>query len=199
MTSQIDSLFKIHQFFSFPLGWNPNSYVSYLQDWVSGPCLPLQFYFTLISASTLMLQISEKTSCTSRVFHISMPFKILSLHLFFIIYLLNYCYIKNKFPWDFLGGPVLWEHTRLSFPNAGGLGLIPGQGTRPHMPQLEILEIPRATTKRFCMQQWWSHVLQLRSGAARKKSKFPLWSLSNSQDTEVLLLLYSLHNCIHFL
>ena len=28
---------------------------------------------------------------------------------------------------------------RLCAPNAGGPGLIPGQGTRPHMPQLKIL------------------------------------------------------------
>ncbi|TEA09823.1 hypothetical protein DBR06_SOUSAS29710008, partial [Sousa chinensis] len=33
---------------------------------------------------------------------------------------------------------------RLHAPNAGGLGSIPGQGTRSHMQQLKIL---RATTK----------------------------------------------------
>ena len=31
---------------------------------------------------------------------------------------------------------VLW--LRLHTPNAGGLGLIPGQGTRPHMLQLRV-------------------------------------------------------------
>ena len=46
----------------------------------------------------------------------------------------------------------------LCAPNAGGLGLIPGQGTRSHIPQLKtpraVMKTPRATTKRrFCMLQ----------------------------------------------
>ena len=47
---------------------------------------------------------------------------------------------------------------RLHAPNAGGLGSIPGQGTRSHMPQVRVrmpqlrvcmpqLKIPHATTK----------------------------------------------------
>ena len=44
---------------------------------------------------------------------------------------------------------VQWLH--LCAPNAGGQGLIPGQGTRPHMPQLRVhmlqLKIPCAATK----------------------------------------------------
>ncbi|TEA36880.1 hypothetical protein DBR06_SOUSAS32310013, partial [Sousa chinensis] len=40
---------------------------------------------------------------------------------------------------------------RLHAPNAGGLGSIPGQGTRSHMSQLRVrmpqLKIPHATTK----------------------------------------------------
>ena len=42
---------------------------------------------------------------------------------------------------------VLW--LRLHAPNAGGLGLIPGQGTRSHMPQLRV------------------HMPQLRPGTAK--------------------------------
>ena len=40
---------------------------------------------------------------------------------------------------------------RLYTPNAEGLGLIPGQGTRSHMPQLR-LKILRASTKTQCSQ-----------------------------------------------
>ena len=40
---------------------------------------------------------------------------------------------------------------RLHTPNAGGLGLIPGQGNRSHMPQLRVrmpqLKTPRAIEK----------------------------------------------------
>ncbi|TEA37350.1 hypothetical protein DBR06_SOUSAS1910041, partial [Sousa chinensis] len=40
---------------------------------------------------------------------------------------------------------------RLCAPNAGGLGSIPGQGTRSHMPQLRActsqLKIPHTATK----------------------------------------------------
>ena len=38
---------------------------------------------------------------------------------------------------------------RLGTPHAGGPGAIPGQGTRPYMPQLKI---PRAATKAWCSQ-----------------------------------------------
>ena len=41
------------------------------------------------------------------------------------------------------GTSLLVQWLRLCAPNAGGLGLIPGQGPRSHMPQ----EILRATTK----------------------------------------------------
>ncbi|TEA31286.1 hypothetical protein DBR06_SOUSAS710034, partial [Sousa chinensis] len=44
---------------------------------------------------------------------------------------------------------VVW--LRLHTPNAGGPGLIPGQGTRSHMPQLRVcmpqLKIPHAAMK----------------------------------------------------
>ena len=49
----------------------------------------------------------------------------------------------GKWYGDFPGGPVAKTCT----PNAGGLGLIPGQGTRSRMPQLKI---PHATTKISC-------------------------------------------------
>ncbi|TEA39692.1 hypothetical protein DBR06_SOUSAS3410160, partial [Sousa chinensis] len=39
---------------------------------------------------------------------------------------------------------------RLHAPNAGGLGLVPGQGTRSQMPQLKT---PHATTKRSRVPQ----------------------------------------------
>ena len=38
---------------------------------------------------------------------------------------------------------------RLRTPNAGGPGVIPGQGTRSHTPQLNI---PHAATKTWCGQ-----------------------------------------------
>ena len=37
-----------------------------------------------------------------------------------------------------LGTPLLVQGLRLCAPNAGGLGLIPGQGNRSHMPQLRV-------------------------------------------------------------
>ena len=55
----------------------------------------------------------------------------------------------------------------LCAPNAGGLGLIPGQGTRSHILQLKVH-----------MPHWKSQVLQLRPGAAKKKKKkkeYVLW------------------------
>ena len=36
-----------------------------------------------------------------------------------------------------LGSSLVVQWLRLRTPNAGGLGLIPGQGTRPHMVQLD--------------------------------------------------------------
>ena len=37
-----------------------------------------------------------------------------------------------------LGTPLLAQGLRLCAPNAGGLGLISGQGTRSHMPKLRV-------------------------------------------------------------
>ena len=49
------------------------------------------------------------------------------------------------------GTSLLVQWLRLQAPNAGGLGLIPGHGTRSHRLQLRIcmpqLKIPHAATK----------------------------------------------------
>ena len=37
-----------------------------------------------------------------------------------------------------LGTSLVVQWLRLCAPNAGGLGLSPGQGTRSHMPQLRV-------------------------------------------------------------
>ena len=57
----------------------------------------------------------------------------------------------------FLGTSLVVQWLRLCAPNAGGPGLIPGQGTRSHMPQLRV-HMPQL--KR-------SHVPQLRPGTAK--------------------------------
>ena len=50
-----------------------------------------------------------------------------------------------------LGTSLVVQWLRLCTPNAGGLSLTPGQGTRSHMLQLTVhmlqLKIPRAATK----------------------------------------------------
>ena len=48
-----------------------------------------------------------------------------------------------------LGTSLVVQWLRLHAPNARGLGSIPGQGTRSHMPQLKILH---AATKTQCGQ-----------------------------------------------
>ena len=48
------------------------------------------------------------------------------------------------------GTSLVVQWLRLQAPNAGGLGLIPGQGTRSHTPQLRV------------------RMPQLRSGTAKK-------------------------------
>ena len=50
-----------------------------------------------------------------------------------------------------LGTSLVVQWLRLSAPNAGSPGSIPGQGTRSHMPQLRVhmpqLKVPHAATK----------------------------------------------------
>ena len=50
-----------------------------------------------------------------------------------------------------LGTPLVVQWVRLRAPNAGGLGLIPGLGTRSHMlkPRVQMLklQIPSVATK----------------------------------------------------
>ena len=48
-----------------------------------------------------------------------------------------------------LGTSLVVQWLRLHIPNAGGVGLIPGQGTKSHMSQLKN---PSATTKTTCSQ-----------------------------------------------
>ena len=62
---------------------------------------------------------------------------------------------------DFPGGPV----AKTLVPNAGGLGLIPGQGTRSPIPQLRMwvrsLKEPSATTKTLWIstKTWCSQII----------------------------------------
>ena len=64
---------------------------------------------------------------------------------------------------NFVGTSLVVQWLRLCAPNAGGLGLIPGQGTRSYMPQLRVCmlqlkilhaaaKIPCAATKTRCRQ-----------------------------------------------
>ena len=59
----------------------------------------------------------------------------------------KYIFKQKQHGGDFPGAPVV----RLCAPSAGGLGSLPGQGTRSHLRQLRVcrpqLKIPRATTK----------------------------------------------------
>ena len=78
----------------------------------------------------------------------------LSLDCFYFHFMVFFCLVKDvKFYvvkiicyWDFPGGQWL----RFRTPNARGLGLIPGQGTRSYMPQLRVhmlQKIPPAAMK----------------------------------------------------
>ena len=49
-----------------------------------------------------------------------------------------------------MGTSLVVQWLRLCAPNAGGLGLIHGQGSRFYILQPKI---PHATTKKFCMPQ----------------------------------------------
>ena len=69
------------------------------------------------------------------------------------------------------GTSLVVQWLRLHTPNAGGPGLIPGQGNRSHMLQLRVrmpqLKIPHAATKRSQMQQRRSRVPQLRPSTSK--------------------------------
>ena len=68
--------------------------------------------------------------------------------------LLLICSFKNIY----LGTSTVAQWLRLWIPNAGGPGLIPGQGTRSHMLQLRLkIEAPNKKTK----QNWVSEILAL--------------------------------------
>ena len=81
-----------------------------------------------------------------------------------------------------LGTSLLVQWLRFLVSNAGGLGSIPGRGTRSHMPQLRVhmpqlkdkekkkeKQIPHAKTKdlTYCNKEQRSCVPQLRLGAAK--------------------------------
>ena len=92
---------------------------------------------------------------------------------------------------------------RLCTPNAGGLGLIPSQGTRSHMPQLRIrtlqLKDPASHNQR-------SQVLQLRPNAAKciniKIKKKPAAKTVNWSNVFILFVAtshnFSLHDTLDF-
>ena len=65
---------------------------------------------------------------------------------------------------------------RLQAPNTGGLGLIPGQGARSHMPQLGVcmlqVKMPQAATK-----TWNSSINNIKINI--KKIKIELKSISS--------------------
>ena len=67
-----------------------------------------------------------------------------------------------------MGTSLVVQWLRLCAPSAGGLGSIPGQGTRSHMPQLRIrmpqLKILHVTTKR-------SRTPQLKDPACRNEDR----------------------------
>ena len=58
---------------------------------------------------------------------------------------LTFSLFKTLTPWEFPGGPVV----KTLPSNAGGEGLIPGQGSRSHMLQLEFEchKTPHSTEK----------------------------------------------------
>ena len=66
------------------------------------------------------------------------------------VYRKCFCRLKEFFK-DNLGTSLVVQWLRLRAPNAGGPGLIPGQGTSSHVPQLRVrmrqLKIPHAATE----------------------------------------------------
>ena len=76
-----------------------------------------------------------------------------------IVILLVWCVVWERkliFKISPVGTSLVVQWLRLCTPNSGGLGSIPGQGTRSHMPQLRVrmpqLKIPHAATKTRCSQ-----------------------------------------------
>ena len=67
-----------------------------------------------------------------------------------------------------------WQETslvvrwlRISAPNAGSLGSIPGQGTRSH--RLQLVHMPRLNDSMCYNEDQRSHMLQLRPNMAKNK------------------------------
>ena len=57
--------------------------------------------------------------------------------------------LNGHFKKKVLGTSLVVQWLRLSTPNAGGLGLIPGQGTRSHMLQLRASTTKKKKKKIF--------------------------------------------------
>ena len=55
---------------------------------------------------------------------------------------------KSKSPRN--GTSLVVQWLRLCIPNAGGLGSIPGQGTRSHMPQLKVCILQQSKDPACC-------------------------------------------------
>ena len=82
-------------------------------------------------------------------------------------------FISLKVKNDWSGDSLVVERLRLYAPNAGGLGSIPGQGTKSHIPQLRPGAAPTSTEKWL---QW--------EEKKKKKLKWPTerdWGVSNSK------------------
>ena len=67
--------------------------------------------------------------------------------------------------WAIWGNSLAVQWLRLCTPSSGGPGLIPGQGTRPHLLQLKI---PHAAAKTCCSQ-----IKKRRKGGLCNASAFP--------------------------
>ena len=88
----------------------------------------------------------------------------------------------KMYPWE---TSLVVQWLRLCTPNAGGLGLIPGQGTRPYMPQLRVhtpqLKILHVTSKTWHSQIKTWILFKKRTLHLKSKLKFDflfLWAMS---------------------
>ena len=70
-----------------------------------------------------------------------------------------------------LGASLVVQWLRLNTPSARGLGSVPGQGTRSHMPQLRI-HMPQLKDLTYCIKDGRCCVLQIRPGATKEINVF---------------------------
>ena len=66
-----------------------------------------------------------------------------------------------------IGTSLVVQWLKLHAPSAGGLGSIPGQGTRSHMLQLRVL-MPQLKDHTFLQQRFKTCVWQLRPATAEQ-------------------------------